>query len=105
MTIRWSPPTTPQPDPSLPSRWASVPDAERRPSHPRPLHRPKDDARRPPDPIRGLGRSKAVAQRAAFRPREVPTELSHLEPDTVGEIAGLAESSTYVGKSARIVAS
>src|SRR4051794_25321509 len=31
--------------------------------------------------------------------------LLHKRSDTVGEFAGLAESSTYVGKSARIVAS
>src|SRR4051794_18861764 len=44
----------------------------------------------------------------AKRPTEVAASAEHValkRPDTVGEFAGLAESSTYAGKSARIVAS
>src|SRR4051812_47277602 len=74
LTRRW-PPTTPQPDPNSPSKWAWGPGAEKgRNQNPRNrLPRREDGARRPPDAIR--------AQNPALYG---VSKLSHFEP-TMGQ--------------------
>ena len=53
-------------------------------------------------PVIELGRPGALRFQSS---QTFAASLYQKPPDTVGEIAGLAESSTHVGKSARIVAS
>ena len=62
-TIPWWPQTTPQPDPSLPSSWAWVPDAEGRqsPSLCNRLLLREDGVRRPPNLSTGKMTKAAAA--------------------------------------------